>query len=1056
MRKVSCWVLLSFIVCPVWADNCVLTTDMLSQGGGASYDDYLYADTSQRELRNEGKQGKAFLCGQIDGKTYCSVGTKKRMQYAAVGGENSVPDAVYECINTGSSDRTSFRWVAHDVQPNCTVKNKSEAKNVSGVDGGNGLFLVNGSYCKNIVENTTNVTIQEKQTNFWDTANTTLHTISNVTTSKINGGVQLVVSFSDNVTRRLNIMKDGVVEMWDGTGRTIASGVRSVVDGSVRAYNITADTYIKGLKITKDGVVELLGGAGSVIKTISDNTTKSYIATLGLFETVVSEVGKTARTAMTETGQTVRSWGNNVKDVTVSAIGGGVQLAVKFSDNAVQTFKIAGGTAVSILDNAGKNFNGALKIGADGAVRIYDSSMRTLLGGFKIATNGAVQIFDSSMSTIKTLSANTTDAYKATLKFFADNYNSFNGTVQTVIKETANSYNVTINALAGMANTVMTETGQTVRSWGNNVKDVTVSAIGGGVQLAVKFSDNAVQTFKIAGGTAVSILDNAGKNFNGALKIGADGAVRIYDSSMRTLLGGFKIATNGAVQIFDSSMSTIKTLSANTTDAYKATLKFFADNYNSFNGTVQTVIKETASSYNVTINALAGMVNTAMTETGQTVRAISSDATKVTVRAISGGVEIVDTIASNNTQRIKYMVNGTVSIVDAGGRTVVGVAQAAADGTVRIYEQTTNTMLGALRIGKDGVVQVMDVGGRVVETIAKSGTEAYKSTLQFFGNSLSAFNDTIQTVIKETANSYNITINALAGMANTAMTEGGKTARNLFDNAKETAISLFDHVFGTTVDEDDLNALKVQINNCTTAQQVEEIVNNKLQNAQLNENQLRQVREMLNKMAAETNQRFESIENWLNGLEQLAKDTAAKLENLGAQHRQLAALVRTKVNAKEVVDLIYTHTQKFTDGQEKQLYAILAEYTKQLSPGQYAQVQDMIKDYVDPKINALNSRVSLEAQQRVAADKVASAMSILNAFSSGADVSVWKNADGKFNGVRLASDATAGVVLGTAGGLISNSLIKKSQVEKGLEGVACTVGGQVVADYGDEFSVGMQ
>ena len=899
MRKVSCWVLLSFIVCPVWADNCVLTTDMLSQGGGASYDDYLYADTSQRELRNEGKQGKAFLCGQIDGKTYCSVGTKKRMQYAAVGGENSVPDAVYECINTGSSDRTSFRWVAHDVQPNCTVKNKSEAKNVSGVDGGNGLFLVNGSYCKNIVENTTNVTIQEKQTNFWDTANTTLHTISNVTTSKINGGVQLVVSFSDNVTRRLNIMKDGVVEMWDGTGRTIASGVRSVVDGSVRAYNITADTYIKGLKITKDGVVELLGGAGSVIKTISDNTTKSYIATLGLFETVVSEVGKTARTAMTETGQTVRSWGNNVKDVTVSAIGGGVQLAVKFSDNAVQTFKIAGGTAVSILDNAGKNFNGALKIGADGAVRIYDSSMRTLLGGFKIATNGAVQIFDSSMSTIKTLSANTTDAYKATLKFFADNYNSFNGTVQTVIKETA-------------------------------------------------------------------------------------------------------------------------------------------------------------SSYNVTINALAGMVNTAMTETGQTVRAISSDATKVTVRAISGGVEIVDTIASNNTQRIKYMVNGTVSIVDAGGRTVVGVAQAAADGTVRIYEQTTNTMLGALRIGKDGVVQVMDVGGRVVETIAKSGTEAYKSTLQFFGNSLSAFNDTIQTVIKETANSYNITINALAGMANTAMTEGGKTARNLFDNAKETAISLFDHVFGTTVDEDDLNALKVQINNCTTAQQVEEIVNNKLQNAQLNENQLRQVREMLNKMAAETNQRFESIENWLNGLEQLAKDTAAKLENLGAQHRQLAALVRTKVNAKEVVDLIYTHTQKFTDGQEKQLYAILAEYTKQLSPGQYAQVQDMIKDYVDPKINALNSRVSLEAQQRVAADKVASAMSILNAFSSGADVSVWKNADGKFNGVRLASDATAGVVLGTAGGLISNSLIKKSQVEKGLEGVACTVGGQVVADYGDEFSVGMQ
>ena len=910
MRKVSCWVLLSFIVCPVWADNCVLTTDMLSQGGGASYDDYLYADTSQRELRNEGKQGKAFLCGQIDGKTYCSVGTKKRMKYAAVGGENSVPDAVYECINTGSSDRTRFRWVAHDVQPTCTVKNKSEAKNVSGVDGGNDLFLVNGSYCKNIVENTTNVTIQEKQTNFWDTANTTLHTINNVTTSKINGGVQLVVSFSDNVTRRLNIMKDGVVEMWDGTGRTIASGVRSVVDGSVRAYNITADTYIKGLKITKDGVVELLGGAGSVIKTISDNTTKSYIATLDLFKTAISEVGETTRTAMTETGQTVRSWGNNVKDVTVSAIGGGVQLVAKFSDNTVQTFKIAGGTAVSILDNAGKNFNGALKIGKDGVVEIYDSSMRTLLGGFKIATNGAVQIFNSSMSTIKTLSANTTDAYKATLKFFADNYNSFNGTVQTVIKETANSYNVTINALAGT-------------------------------------------------------------------------------------------------------------------------------------------------------------LNTAMTEGGKTVRAISSDAAKVTVRAISGGVEIVDTIASNNTQRIKYMVDGTVSIVDAGGRAVVGVARAAADGTVRIYEQTTNTMLGALQIGRDGVVQVMAVGGQVVETIVKSGTEAYKSTLQFFGNSLSAFNNTIQTAIKESAKSYNVTIKALASVTNNAIDKGadvaktglkeaGKTTRSFFENAKETAVSLFDHVFGTTVDKDDLDALKAEIDRCTTPEEVEYIVNKKLQEAELNENQLRQVRSMLGELEEKTNERFETVESWLGGLEQLAQDTANKLDRLGVQHRQLAALVRTKVNAKEVVDLIYTHTQQFTDGQEKQLYEILDEYTKQLSAGQYAQVQDMIKNYVDPKIKSLNSKLDLETKQRVAADKVASAMSILNAFSSGADVSVWKNADGKFNGVRLASDATAGVVLGTAGGLISTSLIKKSQLEKGMEGVSCTVGGQVVADYGDEFSVGMQ
>ncbi len=72
------------------------------------------------------------------------------------------------------------------------------------------------------------------------------------------------------------------------------------------------------------------------------------------------------------------------------------------------------------------------------------------------------------------------------------------------------------------------------------------------------------------------------------------------------------------------------------------------------------------------------------------------------------------------------------------------------------------------------------------------------------------------------------------------------------------------------------------------------------------------------------------------------------------------------------------------------------------------------------------------------------------------DKSVWKNADGSFNGVRLASDLTAGVVLGTVGGVVSGVLIKKSQVEKGFDALNCTVGGQKIADWGDEFTVGMR
>ena len=70
--------------------------------------------------------------------------------------------------------------------------------------------------------------------------------------------------------------------------------------------------------------------------------------------------------------------------------------------------------------------------------------------------------------------------------------------------------------------------------------------------------------------------------------------------------------------------------------------------------------------------------------------------------------------------------------------------------------------------------------------------------------------------------------------------------------------------------------------------------------------------------------------------------------------------------------------------------------------------------------------------------------------------SVWKNADGSFNATRLASDLTAGVVLGTVGGVVSGVLIKKSQVEKGFDALNCTVGGQKIADWGDEFRVGLR
>ncbi len=72
------------------------------------------------------------------------------------------------------------------------------------------------------------------------------------------------------------------------------------------------------------------------------------------------------------------------------------------------------------------------------------------------------------------------------------------------------------------------------------------------------------------------------------------------------------------------------------------------------------------------------------------------------------------------------------------------------------------------------------------------------------------------------------------------------------------------------------------------------------------------------------------------------------------------------------------------------------------------------------------------------------------------DVSVWRNAEGKFNTARLASDSIAGVVLGTVGGIVTSKLVKKNQLKKGFEDLSCHVGGQHVADYGDSFRMGLE
>ena len=88
--------------------------------------------------------------------------------------------------------------------------------------------------------------------------------------------------------------------------------------------------------------------------------------------------------------------------------------------------------------------------------------------------------------------------------------------------------------------------------------------------------------------------------------------------------------------------------------------------------------------------------------------------------------------------------------------------------------------------------------------------------------------------------------------------------------------------------------------------------------------------------------------------------------------------------------------------------------------------------------------------------KITSAYNDLVGIAKGFKVSVWKNKEGNFNTARLASDSIAAVVLGTTGALVTSSIVKKNQVEGGFEDIKCTIGGQTVADWGDEFRVGIQ
>ena len=117
-------------------------------------------------------------------------------------------------------------------------------------------------------------------------------------------------------------------------------------------------------------------------------------------------------------------------------------------------------------------------------------------------------------------------------------------------------------------------------------------------------------------------------------------------------------------------------------------------------------------------------------------------------------------------------------------------------------------------------------------------------------------------------------------------------------------------------------------------------------------------------------------------------------------------------------------------------------------------------DSGDDEDDVQTVQISQEEQLKIeitaSTKRIESSQKSLDDIISGLKLTVWRDEDGKFNTARLASDSIAGVVLGTTGALVTSSLVKKKQVEDGFEDIQCTIGGQKVADWGDQFRVGIQ
>ena len=167
---------------------------------------------------------------------------------------------------------------------------------------------------------------------------------------------------------------------------------------------------------------------------------------------------------------------------------------------------------------------------------------------------------------------------------------------------------------------------------------------------------------------------------------------------------------------------------------------------------------------------------------------------------------------------------------------------------------------------------------------------------------------------------------------------------------------------------------------------------------------------------------------------------------------------------KELTDALSSHP-KDKDKIEKALAGVkkakeLCHPGKTLTAGEVEQLLDevygllIIAGDVVTSVQVINTEIGIDVSYQENAIDLQ--YSKLDSLRRQLGLNVWRDENGNFNTARLVSDSIAGVVWGTVGGIVTSKLVKKNQLKKGFEDLYCAIGGQTVAEYGDDFTVGMR